>query len=41
LCRFKSGHPHQLISSAGRAYDDEPTVSFRAGQLPAEFDLMP
>jgi hypothetical protein len=22
-------------------YDDEPTVFFRAGQLPAEFDLMP
>ncbi len=22
-------------------YDDQPTVFFRAGQLPAEFDLMP
>lgn len=22
-------------------YDDEPTAFFRAGQLPAEFDLMP
>jgi hypothetical protein len=22
-------------------YDDEPTVFFRAGQLPVEFDLMP
>jgi hypothetical protein len=22
-------------------YDDEPTVFYRAGQLPAEFDLMP
>jgi hypothetical protein len=22
-------------------YDDQPTVLFRAGDLPAEFDLMP
>jgi hypothetical protein len=22
-------------------YDDQPTVFFRAGDLPAEFDLMP
>jgi len=22
-------------------YDDQPTVFFRAGQLPSEFDMMP